>query len=59
MFTLEILGEATKKIPDEVRSQYSSVPWKAIAGMRDMLMHEYWGICKCGLGDSEGGYTPV
>ena len=41
---LEILGEATKKIPDEVRSQYSSIPWKSIAGMRDMLVHEYWGI---------------
>jgi uncharacterized protein with HEPN domain len=42
--SIEILGEAVKKIPDEVRNQYPQIPWKAIAGMRDVLVHEYWGI---------------
>jgi len=42
--SIEILGEAVKKIPDDIRTQYPEIPWKAIAGMRDMLVHEYWGI---------------
>ena len=42
--SIEILGEAVKKIPDEIRGQYPQIPWKAIAGMRDVLVHEYWGI---------------
>jgi uncharacterized protein with HEPN domain len=42
--SLEILGEAVKKIPDDIRSQYPGIPWRAIAGMRDVLVHEYWGI---------------
>ncbi|KYC43012.1 hypothetical protein WA1_12985 [Scytonema hofmannii PCC 7110] len=41
---IEILGEAVKQIPDSVRSQYSQIPWKAVAGMRDVLVHEYWGM---------------
>jgi uncharacterized protein with HEPN domain len=42
--SIEILGEAVKKIPDDIRTQYPEIPWKAIAGMRDVLVHEYWGI---------------
>lgn len=42
--SIEILGEAIKKVPDEVRGQHPDVPWKSIAGMRDVLVHEYWGI---------------
>jgi uncharacterized protein with HEPN domain len=41
---IEIIGEAVKKIPDETRSQYSEIPWKDIAGMRDILVHNYWRI---------------
>lgn len=41
---IKILGEAVKKIPDEVRNRYPDIPWKSIAGMRDILVHEYWGI---------------
>jgi len=37
----EIIGEATKNIPEAVREQYSQVPWKDIAGMRDKLIHSY------------------
>lgn len=41
---LEIIGEAVKKIPDDKRKPYSHLPWKAIAGMKDMLVHEYWQV---------------
>ena len=41
---LEILGEAVKQIPMEKRSRYSSVNWRAIAGMRDIFVHEYWKV---------------
>lgn len=39
---LEIIGEAVKQLPLEVTSNYSDIPWKAIAGMRDHLIHHYW-----------------
>ena len=39
-----ILGEATKNIPSTLRTRYPDVPWKDIAGMRDKLVHEYFGI---------------
>jgi len=38
----EIIGEAVKQIPDEIRSQYSDIPWRDIAGMRDNLIHGYF-----------------
>ncbi|MDP3028281.1 MAG: DUF86 domain-containing protein [Deltaproteobacteria bacterium] len=41
---LEILGEAAKKIPDEIRLSYPQVPWKEMAGMRDRLIHFYAGV---------------
>ena len=40
---IEIIGEAVKNIPDFLRIQYPEIPWKSIAGMRDKLVHEYWG----------------
>jgi len=41
---LEIIGEAAKHIPESLRSKYSDIPWKSIAGMRDILIHEYDGV---------------
>ena len=41
---LEIIGEAVKNVPDEIRSQYPDVQWRKIAGLRDILIHHYFGI---------------
>lgn len=40
----EIIGEATKNIPDEIRQEYPTVPWKEMAGMRDRLIYFYFGV---------------
>jgi uncharacterized protein with HEPN domain len=41
---IEIIGEVVKNLPDEVKNNYPDVPWKKIAGMRDVLIHQYFGI---------------
>lgn len=41
---LEIVGEATKNVPESVRQVYPLVPWRQMAGMRDKLSHEYFGV---------------
>ncbi len=41
---LEIIGEATKNIPEEIKDKYPGINWKVIAGMRDKLIHEYFGV---------------
>ncbi len=41
---LEIIGEAVKSISPAVRIEYSDVPWKQIAGLRDVLIHHYFGV---------------
>ena len=41
---LEIIGEAVKNIDDEYRNKYPLIPWKKIAGMRDIIAHEYFGV---------------
>lgn len=42
--SIEIIGEAAKKIPKTIRDKYPAVPWKKMAGMRDKMIHEYSGI---------------
>jgi uncharacterized protein with HEPN domain len=41
---LEIIGEAVKHLPAKIRENHSDVPWRQIAGMRDMIIHEYFGV---------------
>jgi uncharacterized protein with HEPN domain len=41
---LEIIGEATKNIPTAFKSKYPEIPWKQMAGMRDILIHEYFDV---------------
>lgn len=40
----EIIGEASKKISKDIKNKYSDVPWRKMAGMRDKLIHEYFGV---------------
>lgn len=40
----EVIGEATKNIPDSIRTQYPAVPWQEMAGMRDRLIPFYFGV---------------
>lgn len=42
--SLEIIGEATKKVSDDFRAQHPLVEWRAMAGMRDRLIHDYFGV---------------
>jgi uncharacterized protein with HEPN domain len=42
--SLEIIGEATKKLSSEVKAKYPYVEWKVIAGTRDKLIHDYFGV---------------
>ncbi|MCO6040332.1 HepT-like ribonuclease domain-containing protein [Thermococcus alcaliphilus] len=41
---LEVIGEAAKNIPKEIQQKYPQIPWKEIAGMRDRLIHAYFGV---------------
>lgn len=41
---LEVIGEATKAVPQHVRDHYPAVPWQQMAGMRDILIHKYFGV---------------
>ena len=41
---LEIIGEAVKNIPEDIKNTHADIPWKSIAGMRDKLIHEYFGV---------------
>jgi len=41
---IEIIGEAVKNVPDEIRLKYNDIPWKKMAGMRDKVIHFYLGV---------------
>lgn len=41
---LEVIGEAVKQLPDSIRAKAPDIPWKRIAGLRDILIHDYFGI---------------
>ena len=42
--SLEVIGEAAKKLPDEYRARHPQVEWRAMTGMRDRLIHAYFGV---------------
>jgi uncharacterized protein with HEPN domain len=42
--SIEIIGEAAKHVPEEFRQQHSDIEWRAMAGMRDRLIHGYFGV---------------
>jgi len=42
--SLEVIGEAARSIPDELRARAPSVPWTYMAGTRNKLIHEYFGV---------------
>ncbi|MGB0879497.1 MAG: DUF86 domain-containing protein [Polaribacter sp.] len=42
--SLEIIGEATKKIPADIKYKWKDIEWKSMAGMRDKLVHDYFGV---------------
>ena len=44
--SIEVIGEAAKNIPDEIRVKYPDIPWKEMAGMRDKVIHFYFGVDK-------------
>lgn len=42
--SIEVIGEASKKIPKNLREKFPTIPWKKMSGMRDKMIHEYFGI---------------
>ena len=42
--SLEIIGEATKKIPADIKYEWKDISWRQMAGMRDKLIHDYMGV---------------
>lgn len=41
---IEIIGEASKNVPDEVKERHSQIPWRKMAGIRNRIVHEYFGV---------------
>lgn len=41
---LEIMGEASRNVPEEIRNIYTEIPWRKMIGLRNILIHEYFGV---------------
>ena len=57
--SLEIIGEATKKIPADVKYEWNDISWKQMAGMRDKLIHDYMGVNYLMVWDVAKNIIPV
>ena len=55
---MEVIGEATKHIPNELREQYPEIPWKRVAGLRDIMAHQYWAADMARLVETIENYFP-
>ena len=56
---LAVIGEAVKHIPPEMRSHYPNMEWRKIAGLRDIVIHEYFGLDVDILWDVVQNHVPV
>ncbi len=41
---LEVIGEAVKQLPEDLRERYPHIPWRSITALRNVLIHEYFGV---------------
>lgn len=46
LYSLQVIGEAAKHVPEDVRTRYAEVPWRRISGMRDVIVHGYFALEK-------------
>lgn len=56
---LEIIGEAAKNVPEEVRARYPDIEWRKIAGLRDILSHTYFKVSEAILWDVVQNRVPL
>lgn len=56
---LEVIGEATKRLTRNLRSQHPEVPWRRIAGLRDVLIHDYMGVDLVAVWEITQGELPA
>jgi uncharacterized protein with HEPN domain len=53
------IGEATKELPDEFRAENADVPWRELAGMRDIIVHRYFGVQDSYIWDAATDELPM